>query len=162
MGHCDLGMINVRTMHDPVKIGNGLKLYATKIGDKKMTAMHEDGTREDILLKDYKYALKLCVNLFSITQALKNYWSISNKGTMVKLQKDNKTIKFDKTYPTGKGIIVGIELIPRQKHSITLVALPALERGRNIINKDIHSLIGHYGRDITSDMAKYYGWNMQG
>ena len=35
MGHCDLGMINVRTIHNPMKIGNGLKLCATKIGIRK-------------------------------------------------------------------------------------------------------------------------------
>ena len=83
MGHCDKSMCNVREISDPVKIGNGVKLVATKVGDKKMTVVQKDGTTADIVLTDYKYVPGLCVNLFSITQSLSNDWRIGNEGTVI-------------------------------------------------------------------------------
>jgi hypothetical protein len=48
----DKGMFNCRIIKSSVKIGNGKELPATKIGDKRMTVVQNDGSVTDVLLKD--------------------------------------------------------------------------------------------------------------
>ena len=160
MGYCDKAMHNVRSISDPVKIGNGVKLMATKVGNKKMTVVQKDGTTEDIVLVDYKYVPGLCVNLFSITQSLSNGWKIGNEDTEIWLKKGKTTIRFDKRLHTSHGVIVGIELIPREEAAN--IAMPALEKGATIDKTILHNMIGHRAGEVTTKVAKHYGWVLTG
>jgi hypothetical protein len=55
-----------------------------------------EGSTMDIVLHNVKYAPKLALyNLFLITQAIANGRNIGNKGQMIYLQKDAKTLQFD-------------------------------------------------------------------
>ena len=113
MGNSDIGMTNVRRIDSPVQIGNGKTLRATKIGRKHLTVLSKDGTKTNIVLEDYKYVPDLWVNLFAVTKCLRNGWKISNDGITLYLRKGQSEVKFDKAIKTHKGLIIGVDMVPR-------------------------------------------------
>jgi hypothetical protein len=107
------GMINVREVNSPVQVGTGQAIPCTKMGDKKVRVVQEDGAMKDIVLENCKYVPGLFTNLFSINTALAKDWMISNKGITISLDKDDTRISFDKTLRTDNGAITGVEMVPR-------------------------------------------------
>ena len=103
MGYCDKGMYNVKHIKGNVQVGNGNVLSVNKIGDKKVTAIHKDGSTQDLILKDYKYVPNLTYNLFSLTKPLSNGWELSNMGKRLLLRKGKRLVKFDHQLNTDKG-----------------------------------------------------------
>ena len=59
MDNCDQAMTNVRTISDPVQIGNGNVVCATKVGDKHVTVIQKHGPTVNVVLRDYKYVPNL-------------------------------------------------------------------------------------------------------
>ena len=113
MGNSDEGMFDVTVISSPVKVGSGVVPTATKFGKKRVTAIQLDGTTVDLVLDDYKYVPELWVNLFSITKALTKGWDIGNKGVNLFLTKDQTTLLFDRVIKTDKGMVLGVEMLPR-------------------------------------------------
>jgi histone deacetylase 1/2 len=162
MGHCDAGMFDVEVISSPVKIGNGKLLTATKIGKKRITAIQKDGSSIDMILEDYKFVPELWVNLFSISKALKRGWNIGNKGTNIFLTKGQSKIVFDKEIKTQKGLVLGIEMVPRNETVRAGIATIALERGKTIDVHALHNMLGHPSEDTTRKTAAFYGWVVTG
>jgi hypothetical protein len=53
---CSLeGMKNVRSKKSPIQVGMGDAVDCTKIGDKRVQIVQEDGAVMDIVLKDCKF-----------------------------------------------------------------------------------------------------------
>jgi hypothetical protein len=155
MGNDDIGMFDVQVINSSIKIGDGKTLTATKIGKKRLTVIQEDGTTTDIILEDYKYVPDLWVNLFSIPKALGKGWNIGNKGVKIFLTKGEIKITFDREFPTHKGLVLGVEMLPRTLAHDTASA--ALERGK-IINVDrLHRIFGHTGEETLRRTAAFYG-----
>jgi hypothetical protein len=132
------GMINVREVNSPVQVGTGQAIPCTKMGDKQVRVVQENGAMKDIVLKNCKYVPGLFMNLFSINTALAKDWMISNKGITISLDKDDTRISFDKTLRTDNGAITGVEMVPR----IDGVNL-TLEQGLVININKLHLLLGH-------------------
>ena len=152
MGPDETGLTNVRTTDSSIKIGNGTYVKATKIGDKHVTLKQEDGTRIDIVLKDYMVVPELWACLFAVTKALKGDWNLGNQGTTMFLEKDGCMIKFDKKFGTGSGILCGCELIPRipemKAHEQSLITL---DEGKVMDINVLHKLLGHPSEDIKKN-----------
>jgi hypothetical protein len=53
----------------------------------------------------------LWINLFSIGNALKNGFNLSNDGKIIKLSRGNVTLTFDKVVRTKNGFVPGIKLL---------------------------------------------------
>ena len=70
MGNQEEGMYDCVDIDDPVTVGNGKVLRATKLGKLCRTVHQLNGDTLDITLCDYKYVPGLKANLFSITKAL--------------------------------------------------------------------------------------------
>ena len=64
-------MFNKQKMDTEIVFGNGQRLKAVYIGDKKGIVMQKNGARVPILMKNAKYVPQLYCNLFSISAALK-------------------------------------------------------------------------------------------
>ena len=121
----DTHLIEWKKVNTHIKIGDGHLLKATKIGKMRLEVMQRDGSTQIVMLKDVQYVPDLALNLFSITKALDNGWTISNKGIFVSLTKQKVKITFDKVFRTNHGVILGIEMKPhiKQLHS------PRLKKG---------------------------------
>jgi hypothetical protein len=64
---CSLeGMKNIRKINSPIQVGTGDAVECTKVGDKSVCIVQEDGAVKDIVLKECKYVPDLFTNLFSI------------------------------------------------------------------------------------------------
>ena len=125
-----------------------MALTATKVGKKKATVMHKDGTTEDVTLTNVKYVPGLWVNLFSIGQALKNGFSIGNKDVVITLTKGSTVLKFDRIIPTHQGFVIGMEIRSRTTGNI---AAAMLEAGSAIDINAAHEMLGH----ISMNKIKY-------
>ena len=70
MGYCDEGMINVQHIREPVRLGNGEIVHATKKGTKLVTVIQENGTRTDTEMSPYKYIPPIEVQLVRSAQPI--------------------------------------------------------------------------------------------
>jgi transposase InsO family protein len=155
MGPSEDGMVNVRELKHPVSLGNGKDLMATKVGDKNIAILQEDGNVVEILLKDYMVVPNLKTHLFSLTKPLSMGWSLHNEGMNLVLSKGNTSIKFDKRCRTSRGVVCGVDVCSTES------ANPAIERGHCDIN-EFHHIIGHPSEDTTRRTANYYGVQLTG
>ena len=65
------GMFNLVKTSSGIMFGNGQRLKAEFIGDKKGTMIQKNGAGVPIFMKNVKYVPQLYCNFFSITAALK-------------------------------------------------------------------------------------------
>ena len=111
MVHSDEGMYDVKTIKERITIGNGNYIEAFKIGKKRGMIKLEDGSVMNIVLQNVKYVPDLApYNLFSITQAISNGWSLGNEGKTILLKNQNKVLKFNKMLKTKSGYVGGAEI----------------------------------------------------
>ena len=89
------GFVNWKYIDEHVRVGSGKTLKVTKVGDKKVRVYQKDGSTSVVTLKNVKFVPELWVNLLSIVVALKNGFSISNKGAIIQIEKDGAKIVFD-------------------------------------------------------------------
>ena len=166
LGNSEEGMFDVEEIKEPVTIGDGTKLYATKIGKKRCTVLQANGDTMDIVLDDYKFVPKLQHNLFSITKALDNGWSISNKGLTMKLKKGDWSLSFDRRYKTDTGRICGVDILPRigaegerTKRGTDTAYVTGIRTWD--INK-MHKVYNHASEEVLRATAKERGWVITG
>jgi hypothetical protein len=57
--------------------------------------VQEDGSTLGLILCDCIYVPDICINLFSITKALSEYWKLSNHGHLMVLSQTDSNITFD-------------------------------------------------------------------
>jgi hypothetical protein len=60
--HCmnnDVGMFDVQVINEPIQVGNGNCMIATKIGKLRRAIIQRDGKTSDVVLKDVKYVPQL-------------------------------------------------------------------------------------------------------
>jgi hypothetical protein len=82
----------------------------------------------------------------------------SNKGVEIKLSKGQANIVFDRIIKRSKGLIVGVEIVPRTNAMANVM----LDRGKTIDIDVLHSVLGHPSQDITKHTAQYYGLKITG
>ena len=155
----DEGMFDVKLIDEPVKVGNGKSMRATKVGSLKMTVLQANGDTKNITLENVKYVPELWVNLFSITQALKKGMKIANDGIKIQLRKGDFMMEFDLIIATKTGYIIAVNMVPRIENH---VAQAALDPGHRISLNKAHRLLGHIGEDAMRTTAKVYGWDLYG
>ena len=87
MGNTDVGMYEEEEVNTPLNVSNGNNVRILKKGTLPLTVLQSNGETMDIVLRDYKYAPGLSVNLFSLTKAIQSGWKLSNSGTEIRLSK---------------------------------------------------------------------------
>jgi hypothetical protein len=141
------GMTNLNKHDGQIKIGDGKPMKATMIGTKHAIAMQKDGASQEMLLTDCNYVPDLWVNLFSVGKALKNGYTLSNRGVIVTLQKNKTRLTFDRIFKTGQGFVAGVNLAPK---TVRDSAFLGLETKRMTMNA-AHSCMTHIGEDSIMD-----------
>ena len=140
MGNLSLGLRNVVSIDEPIKVGNGEETRAFKKGSLPLSVFQEDGSFMEILLDDYKYSPNLDVNLFSITKALSKGWKLSNDGVKLILTKNNAKLIFDKVLHTKDGVLCGIDMLTRTDEKSYLATTEsrtsAVHEGKLITSKE--------------------------
>jgi len=75
-----IGLFDIQNVNEPVQVGDGKFVYATKIGKLMVEYSTQKGDKYSILLKNVKYIPGFLSNLFSLTAALMKNCLISNEG----------------------------------------------------------------------------------
>jgi hypothetical protein len=89
-------MFNILDIDEKVTVGNGEEMVATKVGSLRRCVIQVDGSTLDIMINYVKFLPELCVNLFSVNQALKNGFKLSNNNENISLTKGSASITFDR------------------------------------------------------------------
>jgi hypothetical protein len=79
------GMFDCSHIHSYLQISNGTYMYSSRIGKKKVTIVQANGSTLDLIRCDCMYVPDICINLFSITKALNECWTLSNHGLLMVL-----------------------------------------------------------------------------
>ena len=81
------GVFDCRDINEPVILGSGKHVVATKIGKLRKTVLQRDGSTQDILLDPVKYVPGLELQLFAVLKALEQGWKLDNSGVKLVLTK---------------------------------------------------------------------------
>jgi hypothetical protein len=137
------GMFDVRDIDEKIRVRNGNLIVASKIGNLKLDVTQTDGTKFTITLQCVKFVPDLWVNLFSINQALKKGYRISNVNIIISLSKGLNKITFDRFFKAKDGTVSGI-LIRLCDNPIAYTVLNSVTKKEIEIN-DFHTILGHCG-----------------
>jgi hypothetical protein len=122
----DDGMFDCNPVDDQIKIGDGTFIKAVKIGNKNVLVKQPDGVMAKVTVAHVKYVPGLWVNLFSLTQPLKQGWKLSNEGLIMKIMKGPHSIVFDQIMDTDSGAITFVILTPVINVNLKFICLRLL------------------------------------
>ena len=155
------GMSNLEKISTGIVFGNGQRLKAVYVGDKRGTVVQKDGTKKSILMKNVKYVPEMYCNLFSISAALKEGCTLEGSKNNLKINSSNQSYVFDQQIKSGKGFLFGIKIT----HKGTAVEKPRQSQAKAIKQTDfikIHQQLGHPGEDMTRATGLKLGLRMKG
>ena len=103
-------MLNQVKTSSGIVFGNGQRLKAEFIADKKGTVIQKNEARVPILMKNVKYVSQLYCNLFSITAALKECSKLEGDIKSIRLIKGGRKYEFDRRVRSGKAAMFAIKI----------------------------------------------------
>ncbi len=155
----DTRLYDVEDVKELVKIGNGKTVYATKIGKLNVSIALQDGCRVSFTLDKVQYIPGFWVKLFSLTAAIARGCTISNKGRMIVVQKNDLTLEFNREIKTPNGFVCGI-MMDIEKSTGDLSYISATMKKPQDINK-LHRKLRHVSEDAVQKTAKFYDWKLK-
>ena len=103
------GIFDLKPGSGSIKVGSGKILKIVKIGKFRGEVTQKDGSTRILILSNVHFVSDLYCNLFSITSAMDNGYSVSGwKEKFLTLQKNGIVIKFDQEIKSGAGKLVGV------------------------------------------------------
>jgi hypothetical protein len=90
----------------------GMYIKATYVGHKQVMVHQPNGKRVMFVILDYKLVPGLWVNPLSIMSSLRRGWSISNKGVILTLSRQDQSVVFDQVLESSSGTITCIIMEP--------------------------------------------------
>jgi hypothetical protein len=152
------GLTDVRDIDEPIKIGNGGTMRATKIGNLKCEVTQSDGNKFLVSINDVKFVPNLCVNLFSLNKALKKGFIINNDANIVSLTLKQVRLTFDCTINAADSCVVGASMQPLPEVNVNYgVIHPAINNQKTLDINYLHKLFGHCGQGTLNKTIKMYG-----
>jgi hypothetical protein len=124
--HCtnnhDCGMFKERKpINDRIGVDDGSIAIATKEGNARLKVIQQNGKACIVTLYLCKYIPNLPNNLFSITTALAQGWTLTSNCVHIRLSKHKETIIFNAINPTSNGLFSTVKMVqfPHQtKHHL--------------------------------------------
>jgi hypothetical protein len=151
--------MNVKEICDKITVGNGKTMTATKVWDLKCKVIQLDGSSLDVTLYEVKYVPKLWMNLFSLNKALKNGYTLSNKGLSIFLSKGPSSVTFDRVIRTKNGFVSGIKL---SIYSSPVICSAIINHNKGIDGNMFHEMMSHCGVDKLQKTADIHGFKLTG
>ena len=150
------GVVNVTRPDnsDLTSCAFGSKDMPAKIGDIPVEIFDKNGMfMAKSKLTSVAVQKKGDFNLFSLTRAIKEGWTLGGNKTCIWLEKDGMTLKFDIRITTPRGMVFCIYLRRTSKGEMSAAAI-------KMGIKKAHDQLGHADEDRTRAMAKYLGWDI--
>jgi len=153
----DMGLFDIKNVNDPVQVGDGKFVYATKVGKLTVKYTNENGDTARILLENVKYIPGFSSNLFSLTAALMKNCSIYNEGRAIVVEKNEVRVEFNEEIKTQNGYVCGARLIVECNDQALI--MPAGNKKCDV--QLAHHLLGHVCEATVRESAKFYGWMLK-
>jgi len=123
----DTGLYDVQVIDNPITVGDGREVTATKIGKLDMFVKQKDGKSTKVVMQEVQFVPDFQFKLFSLTAAMKNGCNISNDGMQLIVKKNGATIVFDHIMKKRSGFLLGVELVPILPDMVN-VSMPSDEK----------------------------------
>jgi len=155
----DTGLYDICTVKEPVRIGNGKTVYATKIGKLNISIAFKDGSHVPFMLNNVQYIPGFWVKLFSLTVAIAKGCTISNKGHMIVVQKNDLMLEFNPEIKTPNGFVCGIMMTIEMPTGDLSYVSATMKKPQDI--NELHCKLGHVSEDAIQKTAKFYDWKLK-
>lgn len=155
-------MFDVEEEDTNVKIGDGKLAAVKQRGKLRMKVKQRNGAEKTVVLSNVLHVPKLYCNLFSITAAIKNGWTIDNKGVEITIRKESSSITFDRINYTNGGFLMGVEMTPLSNQDILKGPSNTMKEGTKVARDRVHQLLAHVNDDAVRRTANHYKWKLTG
>jgi hypothetical protein len=137
---------------------NGKTEKTENIGKLRGTFCDKFGSKViDITLEDVHYVPNQAINLFSLTKAMKNGWTVHGNDDEISILKGDLKINFDIKIPTAKGFLMSgyinrnvVETAATNDPTKTKLSVMAA-----------HERLGHINEPETRKITKALGWELK-
>lgn len=154
------GMTNVRYITRAVSMGDGHDVQLTHEGDLPFVSHTRNGEQRIATLKDLGISTSLCFNLFSLTKAMTDGWTVGSEPTTLNLfvAKGNNKFVFDRKLKTQTGFVCAVQLIPRIMFATyTALGLGAQDPKTLTLSVErFHTILGHAAEPTTRATAPFW------
>ena len=104
-------MTDLQDVESYLKFGDSKKLQVQKIGTKQGIVVQKDDTLKRIEIRNVKYIPEMYCNLFSLTAAMTQGFSLEGLRKQLMIRKRNYRVNFDRIIKSGRGFLFGIKII---------------------------------------------------
>jgi len=149
------GLYDIKPICEPVKIGDGKLVYATKIGRLRVFYKTYNGEEKEFILDNIQYISGFWINLFILPAAISKGCAISNKGQMIVVEKNDLRLKFNEEIMTKNSFVCGIRLAVKPAEDYSLATVTMANCCRPIDIDKLHEELGHVSKTLMQKMAKF-------
>jgi len=110
-------------------------------------------------LDKVQYIPGFWVKLFSLTSAMARGCTISNKGQVIVVHKNDLTLEFSREIKTTNGFVCGITM-DMEKPTEDLSYVSATAKKPQDIN-ELHRKLGHVSEEAVRGTARFYDWTLK-
>jgi hypothetical protein len=141
-------MANLKPLKIAIKVGNAEDIYSAAIGTFKGLVTQKEGSTFPITHEDVSYIPDLYVNLFSMTNVLKNkpVDFKREKGTIALFYDKDHKLLFDKIIEVGFGTLLGVDIVSHQENLRIHIRS----------YKELHEQLGHPNDAVLKATAKKF------
>ena len=108
------GMFDLRPSNGHVKVGDGQFISIEKIGKFQGIVIQKNSSKENIILTYVFYIPGIYCNLFSLTRAMSDgYTMFGSSRKAILIKKDKVEIAFDHILKSGLGMTMGVKIVPK-------------------------------------------------
>jgi hypothetical protein len=133
----------IKGIDKSIKIGNGNSMKSTKIGNLKCELTQVNGEKLTVMLNDVEYVPSFCLNLFSLNEALKKGFKVSNDGVVISLTYKHVKLTFDCVIHATDGCVTGVLMKSKLSNNIDGFANALISNERSYDINHLHKLLGH-------------------
>jgi len=141
-----VGLYDVWPIREPIKIGDGKLVYATKVGQLKVSYKACKGENWEFVLENIQYIPDVWINLFSLMTAILKGCAISNEGQMIAIVKNGLKLRFNKEIKTKNSFVCRVRLAIQPTNECLLAMVTTVNHCRTV---DINKLHRHASKALV-------------
>jgi hypothetical protein len=137
---------------------NGKTEKTENIGKLRGTFCDKFGSKViDITLDDVHYVPNQAINLFSLTKAMNNGWTVHGNDDGISILKGDLKINFDIKIPTAKGFLMAGYI----NRNVVETAATNVPTKTKLSVMAAHECLGHINKPEMRKTAKALGWELK-
>ena len=130
-------MFDLRPSDGHVKVEDGQFISIEKIGKFQGIVIQKDGRKGNIILTNVFYIPGIYCNLFSLTRAMSDgYTMFGSSKKPILIKKDKVEIAFDCILKSGLGMTMGVKIVPKKLEEFNFISTDFLTAHSILCHQD--------------------------